>query len=429
MLQQATVVHTTRLPLSAYAQRATASNQFHDDPEAVSHLRFGLFGEIGGLLAAVKKAKRDLGVVEQAVIKEELGDALWYLTMVATQTGTTLPDLGRLALVDLQRRLRVTNGHDPSDDPTFSEFDGLVDFGRSRLPGPTTRLLSELAAHAGQILAESDVAGTNLVAHPLSQLLATLLADIVLVAASFDLHMAAVAEANLQKTEDRWPPPGTEAVPLFDDGLDELEQLPRELRVMFIERQLPDGEPFVIQQINGVNIGDRLTDNRADPDGYRFHDVFHLAYVAHLGWSPVIRGLLKRKRKSDPQLDQNQDGARAMIIEEGIATWIFNHAYRRNYFAETGAAKLEYSLLKQVKDMVQGYEVADCPLWQWERAILEGFKVFRQLRDAGCGVVAVDMLNRTIAFEELPPEKMPRGATSQAPRVRVGAALPLGEPK
>lgn len=429
MIQQATVAPTTRLTLSAYAQRATASNQFHSDSEAVSQLRFGLFGEIGGLLAAVKKSKRDLGVVEQAVIKEELGDALWYLTMVAALSGTALPDLGRLALADLQRRLRVTDGHGPSTDPTFSEFDGLVDFGRSRLPEPKTRLLSELAAHAGQVLAESDVAGANLVAHPLSQLLATLLTDIVLVAASFDLTMTAVAEENLQKTEDRWPPPGTEPVPLFDDGLEELEQLPREMRVMFIERQLPDGEPFVIQQINGVNIGDRLTDNRADPDGYRFHDVFHLAYVAHLGWSPVIRGLLKRKRKSDPKLDQNQDGARAMIIEEGIATWIFNHAYRRNYFAETGTAKLEYSLLKQVKDMVQGYEVADCPLWQWERAILEGFKVFRQLRDAGCGVVVVDMRKHTIGFEELPPEKMPRGAPSQARRVRVGAALPVGDSK
>lgn len=59
---------------------------------------------------------------------------------------------------------------------------------------------------------------------------------------------------------------------------------------------------------------------------YRFHDVFHLAYAAVLGWSPVLRALLKCKRKSHPWLDENQDGARAILIEEGISTFVFNHA-------------------------------------------------------------------------------------------------------
>ena len=76
----------------------------------------------------------------------------------------------------------------------------------------------------------------------------------------------------------------------------------------FIERFYNEGQenerPYVIQQMRRVNIGDRLTDNRTEPDGYRFHDVFHLAYVAHLGQSPVIRALLKQKRKSDPRLDE-----------------------------------------------------------------------------------------------------------------------------
>ena len=50
--------------------------------------------------------------------------------------------------------------------------------------------------------------------------------------------------------------------------------------------------------MSGEKIGDELTDNAYKDDGYRFHDVFHSAYVAILGWSPVIRKLLKRKRKS-----------------------------------------------------------------------------------------------------------------------------------
>ena len=42
-----------------------------------------------------------------------------------------------------------------------------------------------------------------------------------------------------------------------------------------------------------------------------FHDVFHLAYAAVLGWSPTTRALLKIKRKSRPEIDENEDGARA----------------------------------------------------------------------------------------------------------------------
>lgn len=67
-----------------------------------------------------------------------------------------------------------------------------------------------------------------------------------------------------------------------------------------------------------------------------------------------------------------------MIIEEGIATWIFNHARGKGgFFEDVKLSKLEYALLKQVRSMVAGYEVDKCPLWQWEHAILDGFLVFR----------------------------------------------------
>jgi hypothetical protein len=44
--------------------------------------------------------------------------------------------------------------------------------------------------------------------------------------------------------------------------------------------------------MNGVFIGDPLTDNIRDPDGYRFHDVFHFARAAILHWSPTFRALI-----------------------------------------------------------------------------------------------------------------------------------------
>ena len=60
--------------------------------------------------------------------------------------------------------------------------------------------------------------------------------------------------------------------------------------------------------VDGVRTGNPLRDNNYVDDGYRFHDVFHLAHMAHLGWSPVHRALMGRRRLSDPRTAQIQDG-------------------------------------------------------------------------------------------------------------------------
>ncbi|KAB0568598.1 hypothetical protein C9383_09385 [Pseudomonas palleroniana] len=224
--------------------------------------------------------------------------------------------------------------------------------------------------------------------------------ELALCCASFNLHLEDVARDNLEKIKRRWPGDDRHYTPFFDPSPEfpYYEQLPRELKMDFIELPGRNG-PSVVQQLNGVFIGDRLTDNSNEPDDYRFHDVFHLAYMAYLGWSPVMRGLLKRKRKSKPEIDENQDGARAMIIEEGIATWIFNHAKPRKFYKGIEEGALEYGLLKQIHSMVEGYEVDQCPLWQWELAILKGFEVFRELRDKRSGSVVVDMINHQLTFQ------------------------------
>ncbi|MCF5775529.1 hypothetical protein GIV40_00305 [Pseudomonas poae] len=236
-----------------------------------------------------------------------------------------------------------------------------------------------------------------------------LLTELALSCASFNLHIEDVARDNLNKIKSRWPGEEPQFSPFFDPegAFYDYEQLPRYLEMDFIERQGKDGT-YVVQQLNGVFIGDRLTDNSNEPDDYRFHDVFHLAYVAYLGWSPVLRSLLKRKRKSNPSIDENEDGARAMIIEEGIATWIFNHAKRRNFYKGIEVGSLEYGLLKQIQSMVEGYEVYQCPLWQWELAILKGFEVFRKLRTDRSGTVVVDMLNHQLTFKSREKSNPPR---------------------
>ena len=415
------------MTLAAYQIRAHAANQFKGQAEALNQLRFGLFGEIGGLLAAVKKSHRDVGPAEQAIVKEELGDCVWYLTEVTSEYQHSLDEIGAAALSELQRRFDV-NKPAALGPLTFVPFDGLLALCHVHLASlDRSKQLSDLASHAGQLLSNSGAQDLASPA-PLS-LLGALMADMVTVAGLFDLKFIDVIEANLDKFESRWPQSEAKYLEPFDNSRPSIEQFPRKFEMHFIEREYDDGKPYVIQQLNNVNIGDRLTDNRTEPDGYRFHDVFHLAYIAHLGWSPVIRTLLKLKRKGDKDLDENQDGARAAIIEEGIATWIFNHAHRREYYENTAVGKLEYGLLKQVRDMVDGYEVAACPLWQWEQAILEGFKVFRRLRDAGSGIVKVDMVAHTISFETLNVAPDPSPAPRSRRPVHIGSSAmpPLPE--
>uniref|UniRef100_UPI003F499290 nucleoside triphosphate pyrophosphohydrolase family protein n=1 Tax=Cupriavidus taiwanensis TaxID=164546 RepID=UPI003F499290 len=358
---------------------------------------------MGGLLAAVKKVSRDqLRESETEVAGEEIGDALWYLFALATAKKVDLVSVGRCCLEYVCKHFAGDHG-DRQGISNFRQIDGLIasygidlEADRRKLLGDLARMAGEMVSHGGRQL----VLDQSTVTESLGQLLAVL----SLSCASFMLKLEDVARDNLAKIHGRWPGTGPKYVELFDSGYAEHERLPRLLPMEFVERAAPRGT-YVVLRLQGVYIGDRLTDNSNEPDDYRFHDVFHLAYIAHLGWSPVIRALLKRKRKSNQPVDENEDGARAMIIEEGIATWIFNHAKKRGFYEDVSAGKLDYGLLKQVQSMVSGYEVEICPLWQWERAILDGFRVFREMRkeEHRGGTVIVNMTDRTLSFN--PPQE------------------------
>jgi NTP pyrophosphatase (non-canonical NTP hydrolase) len=390
----------SNLSLNEYQLRAAYTDQFSKGDDPISQLRYGLFGEVGGLLSAVKKYHREnsLSRSRQESAEEELGDALWYLATIVRRSGLTFDQVGEEAIVQLQKRFGLEKVRRTVRRTTFSQIDGLIEFQREHIPENFASLLYELAARTGEVFANSQPNVGQLAGPSAVVLYGQLLELLALVAATFELRVSDVAAANLSKIESRWKPDGATYPKLFDDDLDEFERLPRGLEIDFIERKVR-GRVVVVQRWRNVNIGDPLTDNRTEPDFYRYHDVFHLAYVALLGWSPVIRGLLKLKRKSKPSIDENQDGARAMIIEEGIATWIFNHARDKGEFFEgVEEGKLEYGLLKQISTMVSGYEVEKCPLWLWEHAILSGFSVFRQLRDNRGGTVVVSMLDRSITY-------------------------------
>jgi len=402
-------VPTPQLPslsIPQYRLKAGGTNQFKIDEDGYQKLNFGYFGEVGGLLSAVKKVGRDrLAASVSELAAEELGDALWYLVNIATAVDVSPDAIGASCIAYLRSQYGESE-MPPILPVTFRHIDSLMEMRRSPDHIDRSSQLARLANRAG-VLAEVSYASMQAMSTPTrSEHLGFHLAELAIACASFDLRFEDVARSNIDKILSRWPDEDAAYPSPFDFNCPDHEQFPAKLAMEFNERGTPE-DGYVVQSLRGVFIGDRLTDNSNERDDYRFHDVFHLAYVAFLGWSPVLRSLLKRKRKSDPRKDENEDGARAMIIEEGIATWIFNHAKSRRFYIDAEPGALDYSVLKQIKGMVEGYEVEACKLWQWEKAILTGFQVFRELQKHRRGTVHVDVLEHTMHFEPFDMNEQP----------------------
>lgn len=220
-------------------------------------------------------------------------------------------------------------------------------------------------------------------------------------ATKFGLDLDDVAQRNLDKTRARWGGADEEGLLFdthahrFDDRFPPDEQLPRHFIAEF--RQGIEGEtPRTNVLVDGRQMGDSLTDNAHRPDGYRFHDVFHLACAAVLGWSPVIRKHLGRKRRSDPKVDEVEDGGRAIVTEEGISALVF--AYAADHNALEGVLAVEYDLLKAIRIMTSSFEVSLCTTGEWERAILMGYQVWKAVEKQQGGRVELDLDRRTIRF-------------------------------
>jgi NTP pyrophosphatase (non-canonical NTP hydrolase) len=209
----------------------------------------------------------------------------------------------------------------------------------------------------------------------------------------FDLELEDIAVASLVKTADRWKPTPGEPV-FFDEGYPPGEQLPRRAVFTFTTETQPGGRTVVALRCDGRAVGDPLTDASRIDDDYRLHDAFHLAFAAVLGWSPVLRSLMKRKRKSDPHVDEAEDGGRAIAIEEGISALVFSYAARHGYLDKI--EHLDHELLTTIGHMVGHLEVSIRRAADWENAIMTGYEVWRQLHAAGGGTVTLDMHARTL---------------------------------
>lgn len=329
---------------------------------------FGLFGEVGSIMAAIKKQRRESSafIEYDRALLEEYGDVLWYLVTLCNRLSI---DITEIFSKDTGKNNPTRQGS-PSNSPSN-----------------VNELLLELGRSASALF---DVNNSN---GQVRNLLCKFFHDYLQALQTSEIDFDKVVQHNTTKISSRFLDYKLSDLPTFDEDFPADERIPNQFEINIIQRK--SGKSYL--QMNGVFIGDPLTDNSFDLDGYRFHDVFHLANAAILHWSPVFRGLIKQKRKSKPEIDEIEDGGRASVIEEGLTAWIFSRAKKLDFFAEQKA--ISFDILKTVQQFVLGYEVEKCPLKLWEDSILEGYKVFRKVRDNKGGIVIGDRETRTIKYK------------------------------
>jgi hypothetical protein len=343
----------------------------------------GLYGEVGGIMSTTKKHVREQNAYPgfRRAAEEEFGDTLWYLAAYCRRRKISLESIFRTA----------------AQDAPFITGDVARDIGEhagvqcceTSVSDHIDDTLFQLGAAAAALL-DLDKEQTSIL--PRLERFAYCFLCALHVS---KLSLAAVAQLNIAKTRGAFISPDIENLPTFDGQFPEEERIPWNFRIRIDERK--SGRCYL--RWNNVFIGEPLTDNIRDPDGYRFHDVFHFAHAAILHWSPVFRALIRQKRKSDALYDEIEDGGRATVVEEGLTAWIFSQAKELNYFE--GQKRISFGVLKTIQEFTAGYEVSRCPLKLWERAILDGYSVFRKVRDGGGGWVIGDRQSRTLRYEQL----------------------------
>ncbi|XHR95578.1 MazG nucleotide pyrophosphohydrolase domain-containing protein [Mucilaginibacter sp. UC70_90] len=219
------------------------------------------------------------------------------------------------------------------------------------------------------------------------------------IASHYGISLEDIAKINLAKTQDRFKVLDLQSIPRFDENYP--EQFPDSFIVTFIEEE-GENDLLTVKMIwegdsgNHIELGDPLTDNSRMPNNYRYHDVFHLGHVAFLGWSPVIRDLMKLKRRSDSTTLDAEDRGRPQVAEEAITLIIYNYAKGNKMLKESD--RIDTEMLNTIKQLVFDLEVANVSSFQWEKTIIESYKIFHQIVENKGGKILVSPKERTLQY-------------------------------
>ncbi len=255
-----------------------------------------------------------------------------------------------------------------------------------------------LAGEAGTVLTNlkkyiRDGEGFDSFKDRLKEELGDVLWYVASIASHHNLSLNEIAIENLHKTHDRFTDEDLMNIPRFDRLYE--EQFPDSFVINFSEEQQGDLTVVKMTRENGP-IGDPLSDNSWEPNAYRYHDVFHLGYIAFLGWSPVFRHLMQLKRHSNPKVVEAEDRGRPQVAEEAITLIIYNYAKGNRMLRES--ERLDTELLKTIKQLVYGLEVESVTANQWEKTIIQSYKVFHKVVENKGGRVLVSPGERKLEY-------------------------------
>lgn len=222
---------------------------------------------------------------------------------------------------------------------------------------------------------------------------------------SINVMLNSVADRNLNFNDQRWalnPKKQSE----YDDGFPKDQTLPEYVWVHF---EVQPGDPDKIAAtsfLNGVldapiPFGDPVDDNANTEDGYRFHDAFHIAYYALLGWSPVVRKFWDCKRRKDKDKDRIEDGARARDREEAATVFIYKYSSDHNFFDQ--AEFVDTGLLAMARKITDDLEVRTRTDSDWQNAIIAASRVQKKLIDNNGGWIYASRQRGEINYSKSGP--------------------------
>ena len=148
---------------------------------------------------------------------------------------------------------------------------------------------------------------------------------------------------------------------------------------------------------DGTQLGDQLTDNAYEDDGYRYPRRLPSELCGDAGLVAADQAVLRGQADSDPKVREVEDAGRATVIEEAISAFVFDYGRDEQFPRRCRACRL--LLAAAIIRLVSRLEVRDRSAHEWEQTILRGFAVWRELYAARGGTVHLDLEARTIEFE------------------------------
>lgn len=411
----------------------------------------GVVGEIGSVLAALKKdilAPPERGdaarILVRGELREQIGDAIWYAIMLAQRLedpraqNIFKSDIDQLYMLlsgrtRNNRRVQEELGADRCAEflnavmtyrklgnPSVDDYQKIAFLTRrtqeDQLRNVCAAVLQQLAAQLTRDFLPNKEMALNHEVRPKDPVdaLGEIVWHLSALASLYKLTLSDILSLTVEKARFRNPEntPGPR-----HESKNPAERFPDHFEVHFVDQGGERSNMYWIQGDRVVQkLGATLTDNDYDGDGYRFHDVLHIALAVHLAWSPNLRAFMGLKRRSVKKTDEIEDGGRAKILEEAVVLEIHRRAEELDgYFREAKEeiqgspynypGSLNFEFLRRLHELCRGHEVYQNPKQNWEDAIRTGYDCYHKLRSASGGIVAVDMTARTLTFRPMPTVK------------------------